>query len=77
MKERLRSAVRIKDVVSHKTCRFNGLRVADSKSDDHALKGGEHLADYIRRLDVPGSQFAFALRGQQVRYLAEIGRAHV
>ncbi|MFM9115918.1 MAG: hypothetical protein ACKOU6_07120, partial [Planctomycetota bacterium] len=36
----------------------------------HELKNGEHFADYIRRVDVPGSKFAFALRGQQLRYLA-------
>ncbi|HEY7156531.1 MAG TPA: PVC-type heme-binding CxxCH protein [Gemmataceae bacterium] len=46
------------------------LRYADGKTEDHALKNGEHFADYIRRVDVPGSQFAFALRGQQIRYLA-------
>ena len=46
------------------------MRYADGKTEAHALKNGEHFADYIRRVDVPGSQFAFALRGQQVRYLA-------
>ncbi len=46
------------------------LRYADGKTEDHALKNGEHFADYIRRVDVPGSQFAFSLRGQQIRYLA-------
>ena len=47
------------------------LHYADGKTEDHALKNGEHFADYIRRVDVPGSQFAFALlRGQQIRYLA-------
>ena len=45
------------------------LRYADGKTEDHPLKNGEHFADYIRRIDVPGSQFAFALRGQQIRYL--------
>jgi putative membrane-bound dehydrogenase-like protein len=39
------------------------------RTEDHPLKNGEHFADYIRRVDVPGSKFAFALRGQQVRYL--------
>jgi putative heme-binding domain-containing protein len=39
------------------------------KTEDHPLKNGEHLADYIRRVDVPGSKFAFDLRGRQVRYL--------
>ncbi len=46
------------------------LHYADGKTEDHALKNGEHFADYIRRIDVPGSQFAFALRGQQIRYFA-------
>ena len=34
------------------------------------LKNGEHFADYIRRVDVPGSKFAFDLGGRQMRYLA-------
>lgn len=46
------------------------LHYADGQTEDHALKNGEHFADYIRRVDVPGSKFAFALRGQQIRYLA-------
>ena len=46
------------------------LHYADGKTEDHALKNGEHFADYIRRVDVPGSKFAFSLRGQQIRYLA-------
>jgi putative heme-binding domain-containing protein len=41
----------------------------DGKAEDHALKNGEHLADYIRRVDVPGSKFAIDLGGRQVRYL--------
>ena len=46
------------------------LHYADGKTEDHQLKNGEHFADYIRRVDVPGSKFAFAARGrQQVRYL--------
>ena len=40
------------------------------KTEDHELKNGVHFADYIRRVDVPGSKFAFALRSQQVRYLS-------
>ena len=31
---------------------------------------GEHVADYIRRVDVPGSKHAFDLRGRQMRYLS-------
>jgi uncharacterized protein len=47
------------------------LRYRDGSTEDHPLRNGEHLADYIRRVDVPGSEHAFALaRGQQVRYLA-------
>ena len=46
------------------------LHYADGKTEDHALKNGEHFADYIRRVDVPKSQFAFALRDQQIRYIA-------
>ena len=43
----------------------------DGKTEEHELVNGVHFADYIRRVDVPGSQFAFAMRGgQQVRYLA-------
>src|SRR5207248_2542692 len=46
------------------------LKYADGQTEDIALKNGVHFADYIRRVDVPGSTFAFPLRGQQVRYLS-------
>jgi putative membrane-bound dehydrogenase-like protein len=46
------------------------LHYEDGKTEDHPLKNGVELADYIRRVDVPGSLFAFNLRGRQVRYLA-------
>ncbi|MEX0713372.1 MAG: PVC-type heme-binding CxxCH protein [Pirellulales bacterium] len=46
------------------------LHYDDGRTEDHPLKNGEHFADYIRRVDVPGSAFAFPLRGQQIRYLA-------
>ena len=46
------------------------IHYADGKTENHPLKNGIHFADYIRRIDVPGSQLAFRLRGQQVRYLA-------
>src|SRR5262249_58339056 len=39
------------------------------KKEDHELKNGEHFADYIRKVDVPQSKHAFALRQQQIRYL--------
>ena len=46
------------------------LHYADGESEDHELINGVHMADYIRRVDVPKSEFAFMLRGQQIRYLA-------
>jgi hypothetical protein len=47
------------------------LHYADGKAEDHELKNGEHFADYIKRVDVPGSKFAFgAGGGRQMRYLA-------
>ncbi len=46
------------------------VHYTDGQSEDHPLKNGVHFADYIRRVDVPESQFAFNLRGQQLRYLA-------
>ncbi|MBI1832038.1 MAG: c-type cytochrome [Planctomycetes bacterium] len=46
------------------------LYYADGKTEDHALKDGEHFADYIRKVDVPKSEFVFMMRGQQMRYLA-------
>ena len=45
------------------------LHYADGKTEDHPLKNGEHFADYIRKVDVPKSEFAFAMRSQQMRYL--------
>ncbi len=42
----------------------------DGTHEDRPLKNGVHFADYIRRIDVPESEFAFALRRQQIRYLA-------
>lgn len=46
------------------------LHYADGSDEDHELRNGVHFADYIRRVDVPESQFAFALRGQQIRYFS-------
>jgi hypothetical protein len=46
------------------------LHYADGQTEDHELKNGIHFADYIRRVDVPGSEFAYPLRGQQIRYLS-------
>ncbi|MBC8352649.1 MAG: ThuA domain-containing protein [Planctomycetes bacterium] len=46
------------------------LRYVDGQTEDHELKNGIHFADYIRRVDVPESKFAYNLRGKQIRYLA-------
>ena len=46
------------------------LVYADGTTEDHPLKNGRHFADYIRRVDVPESDFAFDLAGRQMRYLA-------
>ena len=46
------------------------LHYADGTHEDHELKNAVHIADYIRRVDVPGSDFAFMLGGQQVRHVA-------
>ncbi|MDA0589428.1 MAG: hypothetical protein O2820_16395 [Planctomycetota bacterium] len=46
------------------------LHFEDSTTEDHSLYDGQHFADYIGRFDVPKSKFAFALRGQQLRYFA-------
>ncbi len=46
------------------------LHYAGGGTEDIPLVNGEHFADYIHQVDVPGSQFAFHLRDQQIRYLA-------
>ncbi|KAA5547161.1 c-type cytochrome [Roseiconus nitratireducens] len=46
------------------------LHYADGKTEDHELINGVHFADYIRRVDVPKSEFAFELGNQQIRYLS-------
>ena len=46
------------------------LRYADGEVEEHPLLNGVHIADYIRRVDVPESQFAFDLGGKQLRYLS-------
>jgi putative heme-binding domain-containing protein len=46
------------------------LKYDDGSTEDHVLRNGVHFADYIRRVDVPESKFAFPLRGQQLRYLS-------
>lgn len=44
------------------------LKYADGQTEDHITRNGEVWADYIRRVDVPGSKFAYSVRGQQIRY---------
>jgi putative heme-binding domain-containing protein len=46
------------------------IRYVDGQEENHDLVNGVHFADYIQRVDVPGSKFAFSVRGQQVRYLS-------
>ncbi len=46
------------------------LTFANGETEDHGLVNGQHLADYIRHVDVPKSEFAFDLEGRQVRYFA-------
>jgi uncharacterized protein len=47
------------------------LFYADGQVEEHPLRNGEHLADYIRQVDVPGSKLAAILGGgQQIRYVA-------
>lgn len=45
------------------------LVYADGAQEDHVLVNGRHIADYIRRVDVPESAFAFDLDGRQLRYI--------
>lgn len=46
------------------------LHYDDGQVEDFPLRNGEHFADYIRRIDVPGSQLAFMLERHQLRYLS-------
>ena len=46
------------------------LNYEDGQTEDHKLINAVHFADYIRRVEVPGSEFAFALGNQQLRYLS-------
>jgi hypothetical protein len=46
------------------------LHYANGSAEDHELINGQHFADYISRVDVPKSSFAFDLAGRQIRYLS-------
>ncbi len=45
------------------------IHYADGSTEDHELNNGIHFSDYIRRVDVAESEFAYDLNGQQLRYL--------
>jgi hypothetical protein len=45
------------------------LHYKGGHSEDIKLLNGVHFADYIRRVDVEGSEFAFMLGNQQIRKL--------
>ena len=53
------------------------LHYEDGKTEDHILKNGEHLTDYIGKNEVPGSKFAFDLMGKQLRYLTINPQRHI
>lgn len=42
----------------------------DETTEDHELLNGRHFADYIRRTEVPESEYAFSAPRHQMRYLA-------
>jgi hypothetical protein len=46
------------------------LHYAEGDAEDHLLINGEHFADYVGRIEVRGSKFAFDLRGRQIRYFS-------
>ncbi len=45
------------------------LHYADGQAEDHPLLDGVHMADYVRPIDVPGSDRAFVLNGRQLRHV--------
>ena len=48
------------------------IHYAGGATEDHPLRDGVEFADYIRRVDVPGSKHAFSLHDRQIRYLTVI-----
>ena len=44
------------------------LHYADGQTEDHSLVNGVHFADYLGHTEVSGSQLAFSLGRQQIRY---------
>jgi len=53
------------------------LIYADGTTEDHPLVNGVHMADYIRRVDVPESEFAFDLDGRCPARAVLMGQAAV
>jgi serine/threonine protein kinase len=54
------------------------LKYTDGTTEEHQWINGEHVADYIRRFDVPGSEFVFEGRtGHQVRYISVLPRKNL
>jgi putative membrane-bound dehydrogenase-like protein len=51
------------------------LHYADGSTEDHPLRDGIEFADYIRRVDVPGSKFAFDLKDRQIRYFSIVPKS--
>jgi putative membrane-bound dehydrogenase-like protein len=45
------------------------LHYDDGRIEDHPLRNGVEIADYIRPVEVPGSKLAFRLGGRQIRYV--------
>ncbi len=46
------------------------LKFEDGKTEEHKLLNGVHFADYIRKVNVDGSEFAYLFEGgQQMRYI--------
>ena len=43
------------------------LHYKGGETEDVELINGVHIADYIRKVDVPKSEFAYMLGGQQIR----------
>jgi hypothetical protein len=52
------------------------LHYQDQSTEDHVLRNGIELADYIREVNVPGSKLAMLVGGRQVRYLAVNPNSH-
>jgi hypothetical protein len=52
------------------------LHYKDGSTEDIELINGVHFADYIRRVDVPESEFAYALGGQQIRRVTVNPKKH-